>query len=65
MEADKEPKIDTRRKIVLGGLVMAHMQRDPGFAEQVSTLARHLLNDRDKSLFPELVLNLAEPVDAD
>ncbi len=54
MDAERERKLDTRRKVVMGGLVMAHMERDPVFADQVGGLMRRLLHDRDKALFPDL-----------
>lgn len=52
MEAAKKRKLDTRRKIVLGGLVMAHMEHDEAFSGQVRALMETLLQDRDKGLFP-------------
>lgn len=61
LDAEKQRKLDTRRKIILGGLVMAHMERDPAFAEQLNMLVRQLLNDRDKELFPSLF----EPVEVE
>jgi len=65
MNAAKDRKVDTRRRIVLGGLVLTHMERDEAFAVQVRSLMRTLLQDRDKPLFPDLfpeTVQAAEPV---
>jgi hypothetical protein len=54
MNAAKDRKVDTRRKIVLGGLVLTHMERDEAFAVQIRSLMRTLIQDRDRALFSDL-----------
>ncbi len=47
-------KLDTRRKIVIGGAVMAHCAHDPDFAEAVKKAMRSALTtERDKTLLAD------------
>jgi hypothetical protein len=40
-EKSESRKRDTRRKIIVGGLVLAYMEKDPAFADVVHGLIRH------------------------
>lgn len=53
-ESSSARKLDTRRKIVLGGAVMAHSAHDPAFADAVTKALRSALtNERDKELLAD------------
>jgi hypothetical protein len=59
-ESASTRKRDTRRKIVLGGAVMAHCAHDPVFAETVKAALRSALtNDRDKELLADWLASIA------
>ncbi len=48
----KERKVDTRRKILAGSMVLERMQKDPAFAEKFKNdLDRFLTRDIDRVLF--------------
>jgi len=40
-EKSEARKKDTRRKIIVGGLVLAYMEKDPAFADVVRGLIQH------------------------
>jgi hypothetical protein len=40
-EKSEARKRDTRRKIIVGGLVLAYMEKDPAFADVVRGLVKH------------------------
>lgn len=49
-------KLDTRRKIVIGGAVMAHCAHDPDFADAVKKAMRSALTtERDKTLLADWI----------
>lgn len=51
-----ERKRDTRRKIVVGAAVIAHMGHDADFAQLVATvLARNVLRPADRDVITELL----------
>ena len=53
-ESAASRKLDTRRKIVLGGAVMAHCGHDADFADAVRKALRSALtNERDKELLAD------------
>lgn len=53
--SSKRRKEDTRRKIVIGGMVIAHMSHDPGFAAQIEKLmSEQITRPEDRKLFDNL-----------
>ncbi len=53
---NKKWKRDTRRKIIVGGAVLAEMQTDPGFAELIQgLLARYLERPNDHADIADLL----------
>ena len=50
-EATKARKIDTRRKVILGGALMDLAERDSGAAAMVDRLLRNLPRDQDRAAF--------------
>ena len=51
-ETAKERKRDSRRKIVAGSAFLAHMEKDPAFADQArGILQKYLTRDIDRELF--------------
>lgn len=51
-ESTKKRKEDTRRKILLGAMVLERMERESDYKEQVSkTLDKYLTKERDRELF--------------
>ena len=51
-ESTKKRKEDTRRKILLGAMVLERMERESDYKEQVSkTLDKYLTKERDRNLF--------------
>lgn len=47
-------KADTQRKIIIGGMVLAVMEKDAALAEQITALAkRKLTRAQDRAAFPE------------
>ncbi|MEZ9998969.1 hypothetical protein AB4428_11760 [Vibrio lentus] len=61
-ESTKKRKEDTRRKILLGAMVLERMERESDYKEQVSkTLDKYLTKERDRELF-DLPIN-SEPKD--
>lgn len=51
LDADQR-KVDTRRKIVLGGIIIAAARRDTSFAALIRSLVEaELQQDRDRRLF--------------
>lgn len=53
-QAEQERKKDTRRKIVVGAVVLGYAERHPDFQEQLETMLQNSVSDRDKYLFPDL-----------
>lgn len=52
-EATRQRKLDTRRKVILGGALMDLAERDSGAAAMVDRLVRNLSRDQDRKAFAE------------
>ena len=48
---DKERKIDTRRKIIVGSIVLKHATHDEHFAVELERLLARFVPQRDRHLF--------------
>lgn len=52
VETQKKRKDDTRRKIIIGSLVLAEAESDPKLRKWLDgVIDRKLINDRDRELF--------------
>lgn len=52
VETQKKRKEDTRRKIIIGGLVLAEAEADPKLKKWLdNAIERRVINDRDRELF--------------
>lgn len=57
----EERKKDTRRKILIGGAVLAKIKRGEwNYQQLVSLLDNELKNDRDRALFDEMALKAVD-----
>ncbi len=55
-ESTEARKLDTRRKIVVGGAVLAHAEIDPAFAIELRhVLAKAVARDQDKAVIADLL----------
>ena len=52
-EATRKRKLDTRRKVILGGALLDLAERDTGAAAMVERLIRNLSRDQDRKAFTE------------
>ena len=52
-EATKQRKLDTRRKVILGGALLDLAERDSGAAAMVERLVRNLSREQDRKAFAE------------
>ena len=52
-EATRQRKMDTRRKVILGGALMDLAGRDTGAAAMVERLLRNLPRDQDRKAFAD------------
>ena len=52
-EATRQRKLDTRRKVILGGALMDLAERDTGAAAMVDRLVRKLSRDQDRKAFAD------------
>ncbi|MEO0666147.1 MAG: mobilization protein [Pseudomonadota bacterium] len=52
-EATKQRKLDTRRKVILGGALLDLAERDSGAATLVDRLVRNLSRDQDRKAFAD------------
>ncbi|MEO1314595.1 MAG: mobilization protein, partial [Pseudomonadota bacterium] len=52
-EATKQRKLDTRRKVILGGALLDLAERDSGAAVMVDRLVRNLSLDQDRRAFAD------------
>ena len=52
-EATRQRKLDTRRKVILGGALMDLAERDSGAAAMVERLVRNLSRDQDRKAFAD------------
>lgn len=50
-EASKQRKLDTRRKVILGGALLDLAERDSAVAAMVDRLIRNLTRDQDRKAF--------------
>ena len=64
-EATRKRKLDTRRKVILGGALLDLAERDSGAAAMVERLVRNLSRDQDRKAFVEWDSDGASAVDAD
>lgn len=52
-EATRQRKLDTRRKVILGGALLDLAERDSGAAAMVERLVWNLSRDQDRKAFAE------------
>jgi hypothetical protein len=52
-EATRQRKLDTRRKVILGGALLDLAERDSGAEAMVDRLVRNLSRDQDRKAFAE------------
>ena len=52
-ESTRQRKLDTRRKVILGGALLDLAERDSGAAAMVERLIRNLSRDQDRKAFAE------------
>lgn len=50
-EATRKRKLDTRRKVILGGALMDLAERDSGAAAMLDRLIRNLTREQDRKAF--------------
>lgn len=50
-EATRQRKLDTRRKVILGGALIDLAERDSGAAAMLDRLIRNLTRDQDRKAF--------------
>ncbi len=53
-EATRQRKLDTRRKVILGGALMDLAERDSNAAAMLDRLIRNLSREQDRKAFAEL-----------
>lgn len=62
---DEDRKRDTRRKIVVGGAILAYMEKDESFARAVrSILGAYVGRPKDKEVIEDLLKELTQPTPA-
>ncbi|MEO1194224.1 MAG: mobilization protein [Pseudomonadota bacterium] len=64
-EATKQRKLDTRRKVILGGALLDLAERDSAAAAMVDRLIRNLSRDQDRKAFADWEGPPALPPDPD
>ena len=52
-EATRQRKLDTRRKVILGGALLDLAERDTGAATMLDRLVRNLAREQDRKAFAE------------
>lgn len=52
-EATKERKVDTRRKVILGGALLDLAERDTNAASMLDRLIRNLAREQDRKAFAD------------
>ena len=52
-ESTRQRKLDTRRKVILGGALMDLAERDTGAAAMLDRLIRNLSREQDRKAFAE------------
>ncbi|WP_281932829.1 hypothetical protein [Methylocystis iwaonis] len=62
---DENRKRDARRKIIVGGAILAYMEKDESFARAVrSILGTYVGRPKDKEVIEDLLKELAQPAPA-
>lgn len=61
-EATKQRKLETRRKVILGGALMDLAERDSGAAAMVDRLRRNLSREQDRKAFDGWEVSKLAPV---
>ena len=54
-EATKQRKLDTRRKVILGGALLDLAERDYGAAAMLDRLVRNLAREQDRKAFADWI----------
>ena len=54
-EATRQRKLDTRRKVILGGALLDLAERDSGAAAMLDRLVRNLAREQDRKAFADWV----------
>jgi len=62
-EATRKRKLDTRRKVILGGALMDLAERDSNAAAMLDRLIRNLSREQDRKAFAEWVTPSSAPTD--
>ncbi|MEL6520652.1 MAG: mobilization protein [Pseudomonadota bacterium] len=62
-EATKQRKLDTRRKVILGGALMDLAERDSKAAAMLDRLIRNLSREQDRKAFAEWDAPSSAPTD--
>ena len=52
-EATRQRKLDTRRKVILGGALLDLAERDSGAAAMLDRLVRNLAREQDRKAFAD------------
>ena len=60
-EATRQRKLDTRRKVILGGALLDLAERDSGAAAMLDRLVRNLVREQDRKAFAEWTAPSAAP----
>lgn len=60
-EATRQRKLDTRRKVILGGALLDLAERDSGAAAMLDRLVRNLAREQDRKAFVEWSAPSATP----
>ena len=60
-ETTRQRKMDTRRKVILGGALLDLAERDTGAAAMLDRLIRNLAREQDRKAFAEWSLPSADP----
>lgn len=60
-EATRQRKLDTRRKVILGGALMDLAERDSGAAAMLDRLIRNLPREQDRKAFTDWEVSSGSP----
>jgi hypothetical protein len=64
-EATRQRKLDTRRKVILGGALLDLAERDSGAAAMLERLVRNLAREQDRKAFADWSAPSAAPPSPD
>ena len=64
-EATRQRKLDTRRKVILGGALMDLAERDSNAAAMLDRLIRNLSREQDRKAFVDWYVPSPAPTDDD